>query len=275
MMSPDQRLGMPPGKLWSLWDIMRRVFPSLCCTIAQNLARSAVMLNQASYPLPREDIFKIIDDCVKAVDDIHVSESLKRKATRMRNIGKAASDQEIYILIREFLNDFIEELTRPMFLMVSELDRHLYEQKTPPFGERVEAVFSTANKDIAAACRCFALDEWTASVFHLMRVLELGLRAFAEKVGLDQEAIVNENWKNIIDRVESKIRRIELESKSSEKAKKLQEYSAAAAQFRYFKDAWRNHVSHAHVSYDGREAEIIFAHVKAFIIQMAGMISEE
>jgi cell fate (sporulation/competence/biofilm development) regulator YlbF (YheA/YmcA/DUF963 family) len=152
-----------------------------------------------------------------------------------------------------------------MFLHIESQRRETYEQKEPLFGKPVADSFNAANRDIAAAGRCLALDEPTACVFHLMRVLEHGLRALAEKVGLDNDAMAHENWQNVIDQIEKKIRALDSLTKGPAKVDRLKNYSAAAVQFRYFKDAWRNHVSHARESYDPREAESVFIHVKEFM----------
>ena len=37
----------------------------------------------------------------------------------------------------------------------------------------------------------------------------------------------------------------------------MQFYSETATQFRYFKNAWRNHVSHSNATYDEAQAEKI------------------
>src|SRR5207302_260994 len=122
--------------------------------------------------------------------------------------------------------------------------------------------FPEAVQDIAAASRCLALDEGTACVFHAMRVLEHGLRVMAMNVGLPPDAMTHENWKVVIDQIEKKVREIEGLPKSPGKAEKLRVVSEACSQFRYFKDAWRNHVSHSRATYDVREADSVFNHVR-------------
>ena len=138
-----------------------------------------------------------------------------------------------------------------------------------PFGDKVAVAFEEATIDIQAASRCLALDEGTACVFHSMRVLEHGLRWLADAVGLPKEQVAHENWKNVIDQIERRIRSVETAPKSSDKLERLRVYSGAAVQFRYFKDAWRNHVSHARAHYDSRKAAAIWNHVKEFMQHLA------
>lgn len=167
----------------------------------------------------------------------------------------------------------LDELAGHLFVCIPAATRELIDQKKPPFGEPVSQTFSKARRDIEACCRCLALNEWTACVFHSMRVLEHGLRELASRVELSTDAMAQENWKNVIDQIESKIRAMEKLPRSAEKSAKLKAYSEAALQFRYFKDAWRNYVSHTSESSDERDASSVWNHVKEFMQQLASDIA--
>src|SRR5262249_6091339 len=52
------------------------------------------------------------------------------------------------------------------------------------FGEEVATKFVPANQDIEEAGKCLALSRGTATVFHLMRVMEAGLKALAKPLGI-------------------------------------------------------------------------------------------
>jgi hypothetical protein len=119
--------------------------------------------------------------------------------------------------------------------------------------------------DAARARNCFGLGENDACVFHLMRVLEKGLASLAAEFG---EPFQFENWHNVIERVESKIRKIDPGSGSAWKDKR-QFYSEVACEFMFFKDAWRNHVMHGRSEYDDERAENIYSHVGAFMKHLA------
>jgi hypothetical protein len=51
--------------------------------------------------------------------------------------------------------------------------------------------------------------------------------------------------------------------------KEITYYSDAASQFRHFKDAWRNHVSHGREHYDQRDAEKVLTNVREFMQHLA------
>lgn len=166
------------------------------------------------------------------------------------------------------------ELKAPLFLMIRKERREFYEQNQPPFGVVANGRFPLATLDTVAAARCIALEEWTASVFHLMRVLEHGLRAFAAELRVPMaETLELENWKNVIDQIEAEIRKLEPNPKSPEKSELTRAYSEMASHFRYFKDAWRNHLSHARSTYDERQALEVYENVRSFMGEMGARLA--
>lgn len=118
--------------------------------------------------------------------------------------------------------------------------------------------------DIKSASNCFATDNDTACVFHLMRVLEKGLHSFATYLEIQTPTDL-QNWKPIIDQIEKAIRALDDLPKSTEKSERVKFCSGAAIQFRYFKDAWRNHVVHSREYYDSDSVRSIMTHVQEFM----------
>jgi hypothetical protein len=136
--------------------------------------------------------------------------------------------------------------------------------------DAVANAFPSATEDMRKAGKCLAFDQWTASVFHCMRALEIGLQVLADDLKVPFE---RRNWENIINDIEAKIKDID---KGNAKAdwKKKQFYSEVAVEFRYFKNAWRNHVVHARTTYDEEQAEKIFDHTKQFMAYLATELKE-
>jgi hypothetical protein len=282
-MSAPAALPISFRRLWSLGDLMERFSAVSLGHAVSILAKILTVIAgaDAANIRPDRELERAManGELVRAeafLADLPLSIVLKAQLSRLKfRINHGAETIEISILFREFLDNLLVEMGAPHFLMIRTDRKEFFEQKELPFGKLVASVFFEANADISAASRCYALDEWTACVFHLMRVLEHGLRVLADKVGLDGEAMAHENWKNVIDQIESKIRAIEGEKKSPDKIERLRSLSSAAVQFRYFKDAWRNHVSHSHASYDERDGQTIWTHVRAFTIQMAEAVSSQ
>src|SRR5262249_12565292 len=125
-----------------------------------------------------------------------------------------------------------------------------------------------------SAVRTFALDEWDSSVFHAMRVLEHGLRWLAGQFPnlTLRKPVELENWESIIGNIQARIDE-ELKRnapRTTQRDSDLAFYGKAAAEFRYFKDAWRNHVMHSRNDpYDEYEAGRVLEHVATFMAILA------
>ncbi|MEA2857965.1 MAG: hypothetical protein QOC72_4 [Methylobacteriaceae bacterium] len=122
--------------------------------------------------------------------------------------------------------------------------------------------FYEAEEDVSSALTCYAVNENTACVFHLMRVLEHGLAALAAEVG---KTFNRQNWHNIIEEIELGIKDIRNGPKSAQKDDRLKFLSEAAKEFFYFKAGWRNYVSHNRGRYDENQALSTIEHVRAFM----------
>jgi len=164
-----------------------------------------------------------------------------------------------------------QELRKRVFMYIPLDQAHWYEKKDG-FGVKVTKAFPSAIEDIKEAGTCYATGRYNACVFHLMRVLEHGLRALATEVCLDFD---QQQWHTIINQIISVINKgSEKLKQGSKKAKRLQFLSEAAIEFRYFKDAWRNHVSHNRANFDQPEALMILNHIKSFMAHLSTQLSE-
>jgi len=173
-------------------------------------------------------------------------------------------------MIVDLQNAMTSEMESHLFLWV-QCDKEKYYEHLALFGEEVSRQFPSTGQDIRAAGNCYASDNSTACVFHCMRVLEKGLHTFADHLGVPFVVPVElQNWQNIIEPIEKEIvHREKTLPKGTAKADELKFLSGAAAQFRYFKEAWRNHVAHSRVTYDDVEALRIMNHVHQFMDELA------
>jgi hypothetical protein len=142
------------------------------------------------------------------------------------------------------------------------------------FGELVAKAFPSAIRDVSEAGTCLALARGNGCVFHLMRVLEIGLSVLGAVFGV---STAHTNWAPAIEQIESKIRDMHKDAvwKSVADYKQQQEfYAQAAAQFGVLKDAWRNYTMHVRGFYTEEEAEQVFNSVKAFMQKLAVKLHE-
>lgn len=163
-------------------------------------------------------------------------------------------------------NELREEVT---FRVASK--RKDYFEKDDLFGLAVNRAFPSSVDEIRNAGNCFAVEQWDACAFHLMRVLERGLGVLAVKFKVRFE---HTTWHSVIEQTEAAIRKMD-SSFGTDWKEKQKFFSQAASQFMFFKDAWRNHVMHARDVYDEGKALSIFNHVDEFMKALAqGGLSE-
>jgi hypothetical protein len=174
------------------------------------------------------------------------------------------------------LSDAIQDDLGAMMLhWIDPAKAHLFEPETAPFGERVDRQFPSAAPDIRESCSCFALERYTASVFHLMRILEWGLTALAADVGVRRAQQRNPNWHNVLLAVEKKIKFYEQQKNTKPTKKRLERLGDAAAHLRTFKNAWRNKTSHdLDAVYQPEQARDIMNAVSAFMRSVATWLRE-
>ena len=131
--------------------------------------------------------------------------------------------------------------------------------------------FPTSLKELERAGNCYALGEPTACVFHSMRALEPCLNSMAAFFSLP---FSHQNWQGIIEQIESKVRDLGKQLKSSQRIEDERFFGGAASQLYFVKNAWRNHVAHTRETYSDKEALSIMQHVLDFIESLCPRLSE-
>jgi len=262
------------GRLWSLREMAKRFRACSFANVIADLRESVhIVMAQVAHP-GAPDAMDVLHASLKDADrqfaDLELSHVLREQWRRLlAKAGDGAGLMELSILIREMNNNLMIELSAAWFLMIPEDRRFVYEQPFPIFGQDAHDAFPQAQRDIAAAGRCYALDEWTACVVHLMRALEHPLAWLALRVNLAPAEYSGENWKKVIDLIEKKIREMEQLPRSDAKRIEVQFLSEAAMSFRWFKDAWRNDAAHGREHYEERSGQLIFLHISDFFRHIA------
>lgn len=150
-------------------------------------------------------------------------------------------------------------------------ERASYYMATSLFGQEVADKFPLAANDIEEAGKCLALGRYTACVFHLMRVMEIGVKFLGRKM---QVPLTDEKtWDAILRDLNTKIKGITSGSSGGKltgrKKAKRDKYAAAVAHLTHVKDAWRNRVAHPKDSYTDEQAEEVFRFVKTYMRYLA------
>ena len=120
------------------------------------------------------------------------------------------------------------------------------------------------SEDISEAGKCLALNRATASVFHLMRIMEIAVQRFGDKIGV--ALATDKNWQNILEEINKAIKALD------QKSLKTKAYAEASAHLYNVKVCWRNAVMHPKQTYTPAEAEVLFPAVKSFIRDLAELL---
>ena len=190
-------------------------------------------------------------------------------------IGRLLSKLNDQLSASEFHHDvenlhftLFDELRRLRLFLVPTNFVGFYENELP-FGQQVFDRFPSAIPDSRNAGRCLALGQPTACMFHLMRVLERGLMAYAATLGVDYSP----SWEAYIRALNSRIGKDW--DKSSKKWKGQEPWHKEILEdLIAVKTVWRNPTMHVESDYDIEEATIAFMAVRAFMVELAKKVRE-
>jgi hypothetical protein len=230
-----------------------------------------------SFEEHRALLAKHFEECAELCGAIGlpVSKLHAEEATRAVQQVEGQAGRNYQQIVAIFSNNAEKELSLMTYFTVSvELAPYLraFGIDAKVDGEKIDKAwnpildsFRSAKFDALESFKALALGRNTASVFHLMRVLELGLRPLGAvfNVSLDHT-----NWGKAIEQIESHVREMHKDPiwKARPDCKELQEfYSQASSHFVVFKDAWRNYTAHVRGKFDEQEAADIMTAVRAFM----------
>jgi hypothetical protein len=146
----------------------------------------------------------------------------------------------------------------------------------PPFSRDVLDAFPSATYDIREAGNCLAVECNTASVFHLMRVAEYGMRALAwdRRIKIARGPIELATWEDVIRELEKSEQQISQYPKSLARDAQYDFFHGVMMDLRAFKNAFRNQVMHTRSVYSNTEAVAIYERVSSFMNLLSSRITE-
>jgi hypothetical protein len=143
-------------------------------------------------------------------------------------------------------------------------DRAKFYDQGELFGQEVNTKFPSLQYDIVEAGSCYATGRSTACVFHLMRVMEVGVQEFGIRLGITFAD--KKDWHNIIEEAQKAIKLLPQKDASTVLL------SQAASHLYSVKVGWRNRVMHPHDKYTLDEAKDLIAQVRLFMQQLAKIV---
>jgi hypothetical protein len=263
-----------PYKLVNLMAIMEFQV-HVYCNIFASLAEQAAIYKESSALLDSsmlKSLIHFIDASYTACKQTNLpycSKYLENRKVEYTN--RFPSFSEVALMFRGLQERMSEEMSSNLFLYV-EPKRADYYKEQYLFGREVTEKFPSAIFDIEEAGKCFALARYTASVMHLMRVIEIGMRAVAQGLEI-QAAELLPTWQAVISKIESQMK-IAANKRSPDWLKIEPFYREIPAHLFAIKNAWRNPSMHVQTSYDEERALDIFNAVKGFMRYLATKLAE-
>ena len=185
--------------------------------------------------------------------------------------------QEAYSELRVLRQAIESDLERSTFAFIPRHNAELLDRMEQDW-QAVWVALPNTKTDIKNGIECYALDESTASVFHMMRAVEWGLRAFCHHLRFKNVKSTKKSgeitltpieyltWDGILNQLRGKVNEKINTIKRGAKRQELQEfYHQSVSEVEGFKDAWRNHVMHSRKIYSPEDAMAVVSHVRRFL----------
>lgn len=166
------------------------------------------------------------------------------------------------------------ELKSKKFFTMSAQEAELLDPKEPLWGGNFAAQFPIALYDLTEAASCVAMARSTAAVFHLMRIMEIGVRSVARCLKIqDPTKPAERNWGIILGEIKKSIN-----TNWPKPADRMSGdgalFEAIFASLDAVRNPFRNATMHVEKTYTEAEASHMLALVKGFMVMLAIRMDE-
>ncbi len=153
-----------------------------------------------------------------------------------------------------------------IYFQISPSSAKMFDLGAEPFGREVFLKFPSTQEDIEEAGKCLALHRNTASVFHLMRAMEVALRVIALKLGISLQKSNGDYlpWLTIVGQLKTTI---SLLPKSEQ-----EEWMGVHNLFWGVGKAVRNPTMHPSKNYSDEQAAANYDAVRGFMSHLAPLV---
>ncbi len=262
-----------PVRLLSLGQIMRYHYPLELIDFVKKLAswkdKPLDLTDEFTRAFARSHVEGVEERC-RALGLLASHRTAQRMwSALLHAVEDGCSVVDFRDLTRELISRIEDEISQVSFLSldVAETGRWL-ERK--PFGEDVYERFPSAIIDLEEASKCLALERSTAAVFHLMRVMEVALKATAKSLGVPYTPSWESQLKEIQSRIDQKWKKKGIRWKRDEPF-----FREVLGHLQAVKVAWRNPTMHIENQYTLDQAEDIFNAVRGFMRYLSTRLSEK
>jgi len=150
-----------------------------------------------------------------------------------------------------------------------------FELNLGSFSHQFKTAFVSTIFEVDEAGKCYTLGRATACVFHLMRTMEIGIRAVARSLSIpDPIKDAERNWGKILEKIKTEIDRRSAAKPPLWNGHDKVFFSETYASLDAVRVAWRNPTMHVENKYTEDEAEHIFIAVRGFMKKLCSRMDE-
>ena len=256
-----------PHRLHSLGDIMRQFKPEFQSSLAEILQIWRLKVSPDSTPISestKESACRVMATWADQATQLGFDCAFASAARTLRLLeNEEVTTGDFVLALNEFAGRFKDEQAAAVFLALSLAEAKLYDD--PQRGwETVIKRYRRTTRDIEEASKCLALNRGTAAVFHLTRVMELGLKSAAVVIGITYSP----SWESYLKQFSIQLG-LPWDRKSLLFRKNELYISEAFSLFTAAKHAWRNPTIHGRRDYTPEEAEEVYVSVRNLMKHLA------
>ena len=171
-------------------------------------------------------------------------------------------------------NTLSRELKQTTIYVIEAEKRKFLLPQRPLFGKEFETRFTSAAYELDESAKCLALGRPTACVFHLMRLMEISVRAVARCLQIsDPIQPADRSWGAVLKKIRDGIN-AKWPTVASRASGDGAMFEDLYATLDAVKNPWRNATMHVENKYTDDEAEHVFAAVRGFIAKLASRCDE-
>lgn len=285
---PEHR-DLQPGRLWSLWDMLKLdagAFQDAATAIAAFEGRlNGFHDAERAYPVDDEvrDIFKrLAHDLTPHLDTLDVpltwmaADRLVTCLTRT-DLPQKLTYEDVSRLLGDISLRLKDELVLRSIYVLKQEEAKYFDSALGMFGPNISDKFQSCTYEIEEAGKCLAFERSTACVFHLMRVLEIGIGAVSKCLSIpDPVKDAERNWGTMLRKIREEIdRRSKLLQPQWSNTGDNTLLAEIFASLDAVRNVWRNATMHVETKYTPEEAERIFNAVKGFMMKLASRMDEQ
>lgn len=238
----------------SLWDLVR-TFSASWLQLLQEITSYAARPIDPNSLVGKSDLRHFREPFEKG--HLELSQvGLHATALRLARLTELARSEgpvthgQFRTVIHDLQRTFRDEVDSMLFWAIDGTDLDCLQPE--PFGARVNDAFPEATHDIEESGICLALGRGTAAVFHLMRVVERGLRELGKDLGISRPS----TWERYIDQLTKRI----TSSRSDDHF-----FGRLRDDIQAIRGAWRHPMVDVHRDYSIEEAHQVYDAVKVWM----------